>query len=43
MKGLYTGDGKFIVKSGHTDADSAITSCKIIMSHCQMISRWIRR
>jgi hypothetical protein len=37
MKGLYTGDGKFIVKSGHTDAASAITSCKIIMSHCQMI------
>ena len=37
MKGIYTGNGKFIVKSGHTDAASAITSCKIIMSHCQMI------
>jgi len=30
-------DGKIIVKGGHTDAASAITSCKVIMSHCQMI------
>jgi hypothetical protein len=30
-------DGKIILKSGHTDGDSAVTSCKIIMSHCQMI------
>jgi len=30
-------DGKIVLKSGHTDAASAITSCKVIMSHCQMI------
>ena len=30
-------DGKIIVKGGHTDAASAITSCKVIISHCQMI------
>ena len=30
-------NGKWIVKDGHTDAASAINSCKTIMSHCQMI------
>lgn len=30
-------DGKIVLKSGHTDAASAITSCKVIISHCQMI------
>ncbi len=37
MKAFYTGDGKFTIKSGHTDAASAVTSCKVIMNHCQMI------
>lgn len=30
-------DGKIVLKSGHTDAASAIMSCKVIISHCQMI------
>jgi hypothetical protein len=37
MKAFYTGDGKFTIKSGHTDGHSAVHSCKTIMSHCQMI------
>jgi len=38
IKAKLLKNGKFvIVKGGHTDAASAITSCKVIMSHCQMI------
>lgn len=39
MKARITKEGKFqlIEKDGHTDAASAMTSCKVIMSHCQMI------
>mgnify|MGYP001169285557 FL=1 len=33
----YVKNGKIYIKGGHTDAASAITSCKVIMSHCQMI------
>ena len=36
MKAILRGN-KIILKSGHTDAASAITSCKVIISHCQMI------
>ena len=36
------GNGKFVIdnimtKDGHTDAASALTSCKTIISHCEMI------
>lgn len=38
MKLKILGNDKFtIVKDGHTDAASAINSCKTIISHCQMI------
>lgn len=38
MKIKFLGNGKFtITKDGHTDAASAINSCKTIISHCQMI------
>ena len=38
MKLKILPNNKFtIVKDGHTDAASAINSCKTIMSHCQMI------
>lgn len=38
MKAKLLNNGKFIVeKGGHTDAASAINSCKTIMNHCQMI------
>lgn len=36
MKAVFR-DGKLVLKGGHTDAASAINSCKTIMSHCQMI------
>jgi hypothetical protein len=36
MKAILRGN-KIILKSGHTDGASAITSCKVIMAHCQMI------
>ena len=36
MKAVFR-DGKLVLKGVHTDAASAINSCKTIMSHCQMI------
>ena len=38
IKAKLLENGKFVIeKGGHTDAASAITSCKVIINHCQMI------
>jgi|TARA_B110000211_G_scaffold141390_1_gene161500 hypothetical protein len=38
IKAKLLENGRVILeKGGHTDAASAINSCKTIMSHCQMI------
>jgi ribosomal protein L24E len=43
MKGLYTGDGKFIVKSGHTDADFCNNKLQNHYESLPNDPRWIRR